>query len=355
MAVNRKLKRQLNALIDRFTPEVRDAFIAAVADVTDTAVLSAIVDAIAAGDVLRAFRATGMSPAAMRPLTRMVEAAFETGGITVARSFPVQMADAGASVIHFDIRNSRAERWLRDHSNGLVTRITAETQQNLQTIVEAGTRAGRNPRSIALDIIGRVDGQTGRRTGGIIGLTGQQTKWVANAREELLSVPPDENYFTRVQRDRRSDSIVRKAINEGRGLTADEVNALSDRYSDNLLQLRGETIARTETMTALNKSQDEAIRQAIDNGTLNERYVKKRWDATGDKRTRPSHMHLDGQEVGLNEAFKTDDGHQLMYPLDTSLGAPGSETINCRCRVDYDVDWLQEVADDPDIDWSEWA
>lgn len=354
MAVNRKLRRQLNELIDRFTPDIRDAFLASVVDVTDTAALNAIIDAIRAGDVLRAFRATGMSPAAMRPLTRMVETAFETGGVTVARTFPVQMADAGASIIHFDVRNSRAEAWLRDHSSQLVTRITAETQQNIQTIVEAGMRAGRNPRSIALDIIGRVDDR-GVRSGGIIGLTGQQTKWVANAREELTSVPPDENYFTRVQRDKRFDSTVRKAIKEGRGLTPDEVETLSRRYSDNLLQLRGETIARTEAQTALAKSQDEAIRQAIDNGTLRQQDVTKIWDATGDARTRPSHMHLDGQRVGMNEAFTTADGAQLMFPLDTSLGAPASETINCRCRVDYDVDWLAEVVDDPEIDWSEWG
>lgn len=353
MAVNRKLRRMLNALIDRFTPDIKSAFIASIADITDTAAVTAMIDAIQSGDVLRAFRATGMSDAAMRPLTRMVETAFETGGVTVTRTFPMQMTDAGASIIHFDIRNSRAEAWLRDHSSQLVTRITSETQQNIQTIVEAGMRTGRNPRNIALDIIGRVDDK-GVRTGGIIGLTGPQTKWVANAREELTGVPPDEAYFSRVQRDRRFDSTVRKAINEGRGLTAGEVDTLTRRYSDNLLQLRGETIARTEAMTALAKSQDEAIRQAIDTGTLNARHVTKVWDATGDARTRPTHMAMDGQRVGMDAAFVTDTGAQLMFPLDTSLGAPASETINCRCRVDYDMDWLADVLEDDTIDWSEW-
>jgi len=339
MARKPSLKKQLEALADTLIPDVRKAFMASIRDVSETAMLGAIIEAIREGDLEKAFRATGLSPAAMRPVSAMIETAFEKGGVTVSNALPNINSASGPTIFRFDVRNSRAEAWLRDQSSGLVTRITEQTRTNIQTIVQAGMRDGRNPRNVALDIIGRVDPTTGRRTGGIVGLTDQQAKWVANARRELSGVP-DAAYFSRVQRDRRFDKIVQRAINDGKPLDAGKVDALIGKYSDNLLQLRGETIARTEMLQALAKSQDEAIRQAIDTGAVKPQNITKKWDATGDKRTRESHAAMDGQSVKMDEAFTTPDGHKLLIPGDSSLGAPASEIINCRCRVDYDIDFL---------------
>lgn len=339
MARKPTLKKQLEALADQFIPDVRNAFVGAIRDVTDTSMLNAIIDAIREGDLEKAFRATGLSSAAMRPVTSMIETAFEKGGVTVTDRFPRLNTAAGPTIFRFDVRNSRAEAYLRDQSSGLVTRITENTRTNIQTMVQAGMRDGRNPRNVALDIIGRVDPATGRRTGGIVGLTAPQAKWVANARRELSGVP-NASYLDRVQRDARFDKIVRRAINDQKPLDAGKVDALVGKYSDNLLQLRGETIARTEMLQALAKSQDEAIRQAIDTGTVDPKAVTKKWDATGDARTRPSHRAMDGQKVTMDGAFETPDGAKLMHPGDTSLGAPASEIIDCRCRVDYDIDFL---------------
>lgn len=343
-----RLKKTIERLIVKCIPDIRNAFLAAIQDINSTASLVQLVRAIREGDVDKAFRATGLSPAAMRPLSAMIERAYETGGISTMQTFPTLTTDAGATIFRFDVRNSRGEAALRDHSSQLVTRIDDEAKTNIRTIMQAGLKDGRNPRNVALDIIGRVDPTTGRRTGGIIGLTDQQTQWVTNMRRELVGVP-DKNYFNRVQRDKRFDRIVQKAINSGTPLTAEKIEALTARYSDNLLQLRGETIARTETIWALNKSQDEAMRQAVDTGTIQKDQITKKWDATGDLRTRPTHMVLDGQKVDLDGSFRTAYGARLMFPGDTSLGAPASETINCRCRVEYDVDWLAgDLTEDDD-------
>ena len=62
----------------------------------------------------------------------------------------------------------------------------------------------------------------------------------------------------------------------------------------------------------------------------------KRWFATKDKRTRPSHKAADRAEVRMDELFEIDspDGPDLMaYPGDVSHGAGADNVCNCRCRI----------------------
>lgn len=202
---------------------------------------------------------------------------------------------------------------------------------------------GRNPRATALDIVGRLNRATGRREGGILGLSSTQTDAVIRARAELLSGDPAQlrNYLTRARRDKRFDRIVQKAIKEGRALGKADADAITGRYKDRLLALRGETIARTETLAGLNAGKEEGIRQLIDTGKVQRTAVKKIWRATGDDRTRDSHMALNGVEIGIDTPFVSPlTGAQMMFPHDTSRGAPASEVIGCRCFYEIKIDYI---------------
>lgn len=213
----------------------------------------------------------------------------------------------------------------------------------MRLVLDAGMTEGRNPRATALDIVGRLNRATGMREGGILGLNAAQTDAVIRARAELLSGDPAmlRNYLARARRDKRFDRLVMKAIREGRPMGRADVDAITGRYKDRLLQLRGETIARTETLASLNAGKEEGIRQLIDSGKVQRSAVKKVWRATGDDRTRDSHMALNGEEVGIDTAFTSPlTGAQMMYPHDTSRGAPASETIGCRCFYEIKVDYF---------------
>lgn len=213
----------------------------------------------------------------------------------------------------------------------------------MRLALEAGQAEGRNPRATALDIVGRMDRATGQRVGGILGLNSAQTDAVIRARAELLSGDPAQmrNYLTRARRDKRFDRLVLKAIREGRPMGKADVDAITGRYKDRLLALRGETIARTETLAGLNAGKEEGIRQLIDSGKVQRSAVKKVWRATGDDRTRDSHMALNGTEIGIDEAFTSPlTGAQMMYPHDTSRGAPPSEVIGCRCFYEIKIDYF---------------
>lgn len=335
-------RQRLEALIDEFTPVIRNAFLAAIRDVVDNAVIGSVIAAITNGDPDAAFRALGFSDAAMRPISAAIERAFETGGVLTGQTFPrILNTSDGRAVFRFDVRNSRAEAWLRDQSSRLIVQITDDTRANVRNIVTVGMQEGLNPRNVALDIVGRVD-QRGARVGGVVGLTTGQEGWVRSARNHLENLT--EGYFNLELRDKRFDGTVRRAIASGEPLPRETVDRLVTRYRSNALRYRGESIGRTEAMQSLNRSEYEATLQAVDMGATREQNVKRVWDSAGDLRVRFSHQRLDGQKVGLFEPFVSPlTGARMLMPGDTSLGAPAAEVIMCRCRVRTAVDWLAEV------------
>lgn len=339
----KNLNQVLDALIEKLTPVVRDAFFAAIADVTNEVILTDLITAIEQEDYEKAFRTLGMSEGAMRPLTAALESVVEQGGVAVGRTFPrvLNTTEFGRAVFRFNIRNERAENWLRDQSSGLITRIQEDTRVNIMNTLQVNMAAGNNPRTTALDIVGRIDPSSGKRVGGLIGLNQNQELWARNARNDLETLNP--RYFLRLRRDKRFDSVVREAIQSGQPLTKDQIDKLISRYKDSLLKLRGEDIGRTESIQALNRAQHEAIQQASDMGAMKKNDVGREWDDAGDSRVRHSHHKMNGQVVGLDEPFKTPDGEFLMFPGDTSLGASAKEVINCRCRVKLKIDWLAGV------------
>lgn len=335
-------RQELEALVDVFTPRLRDAFLAAIYDIVDNVILEDVIRAIRDGDIERAIAALGFSEAAMRPLTRELEAAYETGGVLTGRTFPRYLNTAsGRGVFRFDVRNMRAEAYLRDTSSTLITSIEEDMRSNVRTALTGGMRRGDNPRTTALEIVGRYDAQAGHRVGGLVGLTEQQVGWLRGFENSLMTL--DERYFKYTLRDKRFDPVVRRAIDEGRPLSASDISRMSTRYKDAALKWRGDMIARTESMQALNASEYEATKQVVEMGAVPPERVKRAWDATGDRRTRRSHSLMDGQIVGIDEAFVSPvTGGRLMFPGDTSLDAPASEIINCRCRQRMQIQWIAD-------------
>ena len=86
-----------------------------------------------------------------------------------------------------------------------------------------------------------------------------------------------------------------------------------------------ERILRTETNRAYSiatNAQQEKLAEDVPG-------LQKQWLATGDNRTRLSHLNAHGDIVDVGEPFVV-GGAKLMFPLDPA--GPPQETINCRCR-----------------------
>jgi hypothetical protein len=330
-------RSRIEQLTDKFEPEIRAAFLAAIRDIADKAELGKIAERLERGDIAGALEAVHLDAAAYHQLQESIRAAFNGGGLSTVGALPLLRDPAGGRfVIRWNGRNLRAERWLREHSSDLITRTLADQRTAIREALTAGMQAGRNPNSTALDIIGRVNRATGRREGGLVGLTSPQAGAVAKARSELLSGDSGalRSYLARTRRDKRFDRVVAKAIADEAPVDAATVSKMIGRYSDSLLQLRGETIARTETMAALNQSGIEAMQQAVDAGAVDVGTITKVWHTAQDQKVRDSHAELEGEAVDIDGVF----ANGLAYPGDPS--GPPEEIANCRCWMETRIDFL---------------
>ncbi len=331
-----------DALLAQYGPKVAKAFEAAIDDLRAQADLARLIDAIARNDIAEAIAALHLDPAAYNQLVDAVEAAYRDGGQQMADALPSPPPGhpANALVFRFNARNPRAETWLGQYSSTLVTRITDEQVEVVRTVLERGMSEGQAPRDAALDIVGRINRLTGKREGGVLGLSAPQEAYVASARQELADL--DSHYFTRTLRDKRFDSTVRKAIDSGKPIP-DAVRAkIVTAYEGRLLKLRGQTIGRTEAMTSLQQAKLEGARQLVDSGKATETQVRRVWRNSGLRNSRDSHVALNGETVGLNEAWISPvSGAAIMYPGDPQ--APAGERINCACDQAIRVDWFSNL------------
>lgn len=335
-------QKDFEKLLKQFEPAIQRAFLASISEIISKVVLRDVVAQLAAGNLEAAITALHIEPAAYEAFRAARGEAYLAGGQAGVVSMPKPPGQP-ALLVRFDARSPGAERWLGTLSSELITGITNEEITSIRGVLVEAMERGQNPNSTALDLVGRINPQTGRREGGLLGLSAPQKEAVSRAREELSDPALMNRYFGRTLRDRRYDAVVRAAMAEGRPLTQKEMDNILGRYSDRLLRLRGETVGRTEAMSALHGGNRQAYLQAIESGALRAEEVTRFWDDTGDKKVRHSHRELaattSASPIGINEPYISPlTGEPIWYPGDPD--APAAERINCRCNEIYRVDFI---------------
>lgn len=335
-------RNRFDQLIDAFDPVLRKAFLDSVYALRNQAHIDQIARMLEKGDVEGAIRAVGLDPVAFRVFDKAIVDAFEAGGNATVRIIPIITDAQGFRVVvQFNIRNPAAEQWLNDHSGTLIKEIMDDQRIMIREYLLAGMQAGNNPRTTALDLVGRI-GASGRRENGIIGLTSSQAEWVRKYSAELASDNP-RTALERQLRDKRFDRAVISAAEKGEPIPAELRGKMVDAYENRALRYRAEAIARTEAMASLHESQQQAMEQAVASGAISQDAVTFTWRTAKprDKKARESHTPMDGQTVAMGEKFITGDGNELEYPGDPS--ADPAETIFCRCWREPSVDFLAGI------------
>jgi len=133
---------------------------------------------------------------------------------------------------------------------------------------------------------------------------------------------------------RDAKNVIKAAIEQGveAGVQEDKLGPfISSRVKESfsvLSTFRAERIARTEVTALANRS---SFLGAVNSGVE----IRKRWSAFLDKRTRQTHIAVHGSTKKKYERFSVGFA-RLSYPGEYTGSAP-EETINCRCRLSYDV------------------
>lgn len=333
----RPTQRQLfKELAAKFGLEVALAFREAVNNLRSGVEFQKLKLAIEQGNLQAALEALHIDRAAFFPLEAKITEAFVAGGQGAVASMPAAVSIG----FRFDPGNQRAASWIRQFSGNLITGLVDGERQQARDFLADGMARGAHPRSVGLELVGRISRATGQRTGGLIGLSAPQRAYVQAARIELGSADPKllKHYLTRTRRDRRYDRTVLKAIREGKAIDRDTASLIVTRYSARLIQLRGEVIARTEGLPAIRAAKHEAYQQLVDDGRVAEADIERGWHTTQDGRQRDTHDAMAGQTVrGLAQPFQSPSGALLMFPGDASRGAGTNEIVACRCDESISV------------------
>lgn len=222
----------------------------------------------------------------------------------------------------FDVTQREVNEFLTTSRTNFIRNLTRQQRSAIQQAVFTGIQQGKSPQQIA------------RSFEHAIGLTPQQERMVASYANALEQ--GNRAALTRELRDQRYDERVLTAIEENDHIPIKTMDRMIGAYARNLRHHRALMIAQTESLRMVSRARDAAIKQAATVAGVDRSAGTKTWNTILDGRERESHHHMDGQTVGIDEPFVSPSGARLLYPGDTSMGAPASEIINCRCSVTYE-------------------
>lgn len=137
----------------------------------------------------------------------------------------------------------------------------------------------------------------------------------------LQSLVDNNNTLTKEQKDKKFRRLMKREIKIRSKGRADSIA---------MTETNGAANWAIQTESTLAQKDDSLIEEAATVGIMLNA-LNKEWVAILDTKTRHTHAVADGQIVPLLEPFRVGDS-LLNYPKDTSLGAPLSEIINCRCK-----------------------
>lgn len=199
----------------------------------------------------------------------------------------------------FDAPRQEAARWAAKEAGLMIRDITEDQLRFVQELVSQAELGQYTPASAARVLREMENG---------IGLTTQQSQWVANFESRRITDLMDQGF--------------------GYEAAVARSQAATERYADRIYRYRTETIARTEILRASNEGRNLAWQQGIDEGFINPQQEKE-WSVNVDDRLCDICAPLDGQRVLVTADFPW--GDPPIHP-------------NCRCTVLLTDDIPEDLA-----------
>lgn len=207
----------------------------------------------------------------MLPAHEKISNALFTSGIIAKEALdpPTQ------KMLRWDIKNPRIRNYVDTRMGHLIHGIQVDTRKQLRNAVTRHFTKAYTPKEVANEIVGSV------------GLGERYTKAVDNYRTRLIN----------------DDMPISK------------VDTLVESYEGRLLDSRAMTIARTEVRRASQEGQYNVWNEAANQGFFDKNKAKKVWVIDGNPC--PICEPMDGEEVGLDDAWVLPDGSSVFTPGDS--------------------------------------
>jgi hypothetical protein len=282
--------RVLHREADRAYPQLRTLWQVVFADYKTDLDTAAMRDALRSGNLLAVERLIApawraVSDAVRLPLELLLR---ETAGRSAEAVLPATQEALGVEIaVQFGVVVPEALAAIESYAGTQIVGIGETTLKNVRAVIRSGFEQGRSMTQMMRDLEA------------FVGLTPRQTEALEALRQRLL------------------DS----------GKTRAQAQAAVDRAARRALQLRVETIARTESIWASLEGQAQLWQTAVRQGTLDPARFRRSWIVTPDDRlctvTCAPIPGMNHNGVGLYEPFQTPVG-PVMHPPAHPM---------CRCAV----------------------
>jgi hypothetical protein len=274
-------------------------------------------------DLVIHYITTQLAQTGLQDYAKALTDAFIAGGELAASLIPAFTNSEGFTVnVAFNVANPALQSTMTSYQMTAIRGITEEVRQSIQAILRRTVSSGISPKVAAQEI---------RQ---IIGLAPSQVRAVDNYRRMLEDQPL--RSLQNALRDKRFDRTVTRADLEQVAISPEQIDKMVTRYQERFLNYRATMIARTESIRALNMSNQALWQSYINEGKIQTHRVIKEWIFTSDDRTRAAHdgrkpdgipsMNPDG--VQLNQKFNSMYG-PINFPGDPEADA--ANVIGCRC------------------------
>lgn len=345
-AQSRAQARQFAELLSKLSPEVRRAFMAAVADLHAHVDWPALLSALEAGNTGSAIAAINISEAAFSDYAQVMTAAFIEAGS--ATSAIIISSGAGRVGLRFRYHDPRAASWIEQNVANRVVGFAQEQITAARSLIDAGFGRGEHPHNIARDLAGMVNPLSRVREGGILGLDGPRAYRFsqvsvgmrsAEGVQSLVVRHADGSLSMRYKVNPATEKRIMRAYLAGTEVPQQDRILSEAQYHNALLKARADTIAETETGNAVIAARQESWAQAAEDMELDASAIIKTWQHRRgpSKYHRPDHYGMSGVEVrGLDTPFVFPDGVALKHAHDPD--GPAEHLIRCGCDTEYRID-----------------
>lgn len=250
---------------------------------------------------------------AFLPLRERLRYTVERGVRYTAPDLPKGGKVNGVLAVEFNVLNPKVIDAIRTMDTRVIHRLKTEIRDVVRAHVENGLRDGVDASQIA------------RGLRDVIGLAPHHEEWIRNFRSAAASAHESGKAFDYKLRDRRFDSVLRRAHETGVPIPAAKIDQIASAYRRKAIALNAETNARTATMNALRLGQRLTWDDAVDKGIVDRRRLMKRRRVVLDGRERPEHHAMSGEVRRYDEPYS--NGEMVS----------GDLSFNCRCVDQYFV------------------